>query len=82
MQLNLDLQTPLQSKKAWAFAVDTSRARLRFKRKPDSRGPADLSRCIITACSKEARQFGVQTGMRLSEAKARIPSLKILVCNW
>lgn len=82
MQLNLDLQTPIQSKKTWAFAVDNSRTRLRFKSKSAAQKPVDLSRCIITACSKEAKQFGVRAGMRYHEAKSRIPSLKILVCNW
>lgn len=80
-QMNLDIKTPVQTKSSWAFAVDKQKAGL-WRRKPLASKRPSLKRCVITACSKEAKQFGVRPGMRLSEAKARIPSLKILVCNW
>ncbi len=81
MQLNLDIETPTRTNKSWAFAVDKRFARLYFRKKPTGTRP-NPNRCVITACSKEAKQFGVRKGMRLPEAKSRIPNLKILVCNW
>lgn len=83
MQLNLDIKTPVQTKKSWAFAMDLGQAGLRKRSKFLSKNlKPNLKRCIITACSKEAKEYGVRPGMRYQEAKARIPNLKILVCNW
>lgn len=82
MQLNLHIETPTQTKKSWAFAIDRSRVRLGSRRKSRTTTKPNLKHCIITACSREAKALGVRAGMRYDEAKARIPGLKILVCNW
>jgi hypothetical protein len=83
MQLNLDIKTPVQTKKSWAFALDLGQGGLRKRSKLLSKNlRPNLRRCVITACSREAKELGVRPGMRYMDAKARIPSLKILVCNW
>lgn len=78
MQLRMNLSNRQQIKKAWAFAVDQSRAGLR--RHNNSLG-RDFQSVVITSASKEARIQGVQTGMNYQEAKSLIPDLKILVVN-
>lgn len=83
MQLNLDIDnTPVKTKNSWAFAVQKHYGWRRLHRKGLKNQRRNIHQCIITACSKEAKQFGVRVGMRYDEAKARIPGLKILVCNW
>jgi nucleotidyltransferase/DNA polymerase involved in DNA repair len=75
MQLNLNLMTREQIKRTWAFAVDKrGTARRRSKR-----SLADFRHCIITACSKEAKAFGIRAGMRYEEARALLPDMRILV---
>jgi hypothetical protein len=73
LQLNFNLATKDQLKNTWAFAVDTRPAgRGRRKR-------ADLGRCIISSCSKEAKLLGVKIGMHADEALLLAPGMKILV---
>lgn len=38
-----------------------------------------INHSVITACSKEAKKFGVQAGMRYKDARTLIPNLKVLV---
>lgn len=77
MQLNLNLATKEQLRQSWAFAVDTSAA----SRRSFMRGHRALNRCIITACSKQAKELGIRAGMRYDEAKALLPELRILIYN-
>lgn len=58
-QLNLNLATPEQLRRTWAFATHSGR--------------------VITACSAQARAFGIQVGMQYDEAKALIPDMRILL---
>lgn len=74
LQLIMDVTTNEETKNSWAFAVDKRRIRSKRLR--------STSRCFITACSKEARNFGIQTGMRYEEAKLLLPDLRVFICNW
>ena len=74
MQLQMNMATQEQIKRSWAFAVD--------KNKPKPRSLRDINRCVITAVSKEAKNFGVNAGMAIDEAKLLLPDLKVFVCNW
>jgi nucleotidyltransferase/DNA polymerase involved in DNA repair len=75
MQLPLRLETTEQVHKAWAFAVD-KRPATRGRRR---RKLMDYRNCIITACSKEAKLWGIRAGMRYEEAKLLLPDLRVLV---
>jgi len=58
----------------WAFAASPSQAR--------TGGAAmRLSRAtpVVTACSRQAREMGVRSGMRLQQAQAVLPDLRVLV---
>lgn len=58
-QLDLNLATPEQLHRTWAFASRSGR--------------------VITACSAQAKAFGIQVGMHYSDAKALIPDMRILL---
>ncbi len=73
MKLSQQLTDQEQIKKTWAFAIDNRRYGAKRKQL------ADLRDCLITACSKEAKALGVRAGMRYEEAKAIIPSMRIMV---
>lgn len=61
-------------KKVWAFAKDKRGTPGRRRRKL-----INYRNCIITACSKEAKRWGVRAGMRYEEAKSLLPEMRILV---
>lgn len=71
MQINLDTTTEQEKKLAYAFAVSPVRRKRQSLRV--------RNQAIITAVSKEAKRFGIQSGMRYEEAKERFPELRILV---
>lgn len=71
MQMILDTATEEEIKKSWAFAASPVRRKRRSMQ--------TLNQAIITVCSKEARKFGVQAGMRYEEAKLLLPELRVLV---
>lgn len=71
MQTNLYLATKEEIRLAYAFAASPIR---RKRQSIQTRNQA-----IITACSKEARRFGIHTGMRVQEARQLMPDLRILV---
>jgi len=61
---------------AWAFAVDQKHTSHRAKLHNSFR---HLNHSVITACSKEAKKFGVKSGMRYKDARTLLPELKVLV---
>jgi nucleotidyltransferase/DNA polymerase involved in DNA repair len=71
MQMNLHIATKEEIKNAWAFAASPVR---RKRQSMKVRNQA-----IITACSKEAQILGIRVGMRVQEARERLPELRILV---
>jgi uncharacterized protein YunC (DUF1805 family) len=75
MQMNLNLATREQLKRAWAFAVDKRGTSARRTR----RSFADYRHCIIMSCSKEAKLLGIRAGMKYEEAKLLLPDIRILV---
>lgn len=74
MQLKFNTLSKQQVQNCWAFATDQKRARYKKLR--------SYRRCIITACSKEAKILGIKTGMKYNDAKLLIPDLKVMICNW
>lgn len=78
MQLNMNIATKQEVENSWAFAKDLGRGTKRLPR----RARRSLSRCVIIAVSRQARQLGIRPGMRYDEAKMRLPGLRILVSNW
>ena len=71
MQMILNTATKDEIKHAWAFAVSP------VKRKRISMQVRN--KAIITSVSREAKNFGIQAGMKYEEAKERLPELRILV---
>ena len=71
--MNLQLNFSTTTDNSWAFAV----------RKPGRmswhRGARDMRDYIISACSVEAKSFGIRTGMRYGQAKALIPDLRVIL---
>lgn len=80
MQLTMKLEVP-KPKAAWAFAIDTGKHVSKSRTRKFRSISYDMSRTVITACSREAKQFGVKAGMRYEEAKRIIPDMRILVYN-
>ncbi len=77
--MQLDLTTYMDEKYFWAFAVDDAPPAKRYI--PSTRPKRNLHRYIITSCSRQAKAFGVRAGMQYSEAKALVPSMRIIVVN-
>lgn len=71
MQTNLYLATKEEIKLAYAFAVSPVRRKRNSLRAHNQ--------AIITACSKEAKIFGVKAGMRYEEAKLLLPELRVII---
>ncbi len=76
MQLRLNTATADQIKNAWAFAVDKDHV---GKRARMGNAWRHLNHSVITACSKEAKNLGIQAGMRYEDARTLLPELKVLV---
>lgn len=77
MQMNLTHS--INDKYLWAFAVDKEPPAKRYI--PSSKPKRNLHRYYITACSKQAKAFGVRIGMTYSEAKALVPNMRVIVYN-
>lgn len=71
MQTNLYLATKDEIKLAYAFAASPVRRRRQSLRA--------RNHAIITACSKEAKRFGIRAGMRYEEATRLMPDIRILI---
>lgn len=76
MQTTLNVATKDQIKNAWAFAVDKDHTGRRHRLTKSWR---HVNHSIITACSKEAKNLGIQAGMRYEDARTLLPELKVLV---
>jgi nucleotidyltransferase/DNA polymerase involved in DNA repair len=76
MQTNI---TSYSEKYFWAFAIDKQPPAKRYI--PSTKPKANLHRYLITACSKEAKAFGVRVGMTYAEAKRLVPNIRVLVYN-
>ncbi len=74
MQLQMNMISQEQIKRSWAFAVDKNKSKRKTLR--------SMNACVITAVSKEAKNFGISAGMAYGEAKSLLPDLKVFVCNW
>jgi|GEM_PF-2369885 len=83
MQMNMNLNVPVNTKNAWAFAVDITKKQtgMRKRGKRMVAATQNFNHCVITAVSREARALGVRAGMKYTEAKALIPDLRILITN-
>jgi hypothetical protein len=73
MQLRMNTATEDQIKHAWAFAVDKNHT---GKRARMGQAWRHLNHSVITACSKEAKNLGIQAGMHYKDARALLPELK------
>lgn len=71
MQLRLNTATKEETKNAWAFAA--------YKKRLGRRSIRGINQSVITACSKEAKNLGIQAGMRYEDARAILPELRVLV---
>lgn len=76
MQMNI---TSSKDKYFWAFAIDKQPPAKRYI--PSTKPKKNLHRYLITACSKEAKAFGVRAGMSYSEARALVPNIRVIVFN-
>lgn len=77
MQLSLAQAT--DQKYFWAFARDETPPAKRYR--PSLVPRRNLNRFLITACSRQARAYGVTIGMRYSDAKKLVPGMRVIVCN-
>lgn len=71
MQMSLHIANKEEMKLAYAFAVSPVRRKRQSLRA--------RNQAIITACSKEAKRFGIRAGMRYEEAKQLMPEIRILI---
>lgn len=69
----------VNNKLFWAFAVDATPPAKRYI--PSTRPKRNLHRYIITSCSQQAKAMGVRAGMRYSDAKALVPTMRVIVYN-
>ena len=77
MQLSLAHTT--HQKYFWAFARDAQPPSKRYK--PSLQPRSNLGRYYITACSKQAKAYGVKAGMTYDEAKKLVPQMRVIICN-
>ena len=77
--MQMSLVHSINDKYLWAFAVDKTPPVKRYV--PSSRPKRNLHRYYITACSKQAKAFGVRIGMTYSEAKALVPNMRVIIYN-
>lgn len=77
--MQLDITTSMDEKYFWAFAVDAAPPIKRYI--PSTRPKRNLQRYTITSCSRQAKAFGVCAGMKYSEAKTLVPSMRIIIVN-
>lgn len=73
--MQLSLSSSIDPKLLWAFAVDTCPPKTRMTPRCPKR---DLSRYIITSCSKQLKELGVSVGMKYSEALTLVPNIKVI----
>jgi hypothetical protein len=71
--------TSTNEKYFWAFAVDKQPPVKSYT--PSNKPRRNLHRYYITACSQQAKAFGVRVGMTYSEAKALVPNMRVIVYN-
>lgn len=76
MQLRMNTATQEQLKHAWAFAADEKHSGRRARL---SQSWKHLNHSVITAVSKEAKNLGIQAGMRYKDARTLLPELKVFV---
>lgn len=76
MQMNL---TTSNDKYFWAFARDEQPPVKRYI--PSTKPKRNLDRYRITACSQQAKAFGVRVGMSYRQAKALVPNMRVIVFN-
>lgn len=77
--MQLSLTTVTNQKYFWAFARDLNPPAKRYR--PSLQPRRNLGRYIITSCSKQAKAYGVKTGMTYNEAKQLVPGMRVIVCN-
>lgn len=74
MQLKIQLTTEEQMNNAWVFARGNTPHRSLIRR-----SLMNINQSVITACSKEAKNLGINAGMLVEDAKLLLPDLKVLV---
>lgn len=77
--MQLSLTNAAEQKYFWAFARDQTPPTKRYR--PSLRPRRNLNRYIITACSQQAKSYGVTVGMTYGEAKQLVPQMRVIVCN-
>lgn len=75
----MNITTSIKDKYFWAFAVDSEPPARRYV--PSTRPKKNLQRYRITACSQQAKAYGVRIGMTYREAKKLVPNMRVIVYN-
>lgn len=73
--MQLTLSSNIDSRLLWAFAVDTRPPKTKMTPRRPKR---ELSRYVITSCSKQLKELGVSVGMKYSEAIALVPNIRVI----
>lgn len=77
--MRINLSPSVNDKYLWAFAVDKEPPMRRYV--PSTKPRRNLHRYYITACSKQAKAFGVRIGMTYSDAKKLVPNMRVIIYN-
>ncbi len=77
--MQLSLADVTNKKYLWAFAKDEMPPAKRYR--PSLIPKRNLSRYVITSCSRQAKAYGVKAGMRYSDAVKIVPAMRVIVCN-
>lgn len=77
--MQLSLSNAMNQKYFWAFARDVLPPTKRYR--PSLTPRRNLDRFFITACSRQAKAYGVKAGMTYGEARKLVPHIRVIVCN-
>jgi nucleotidyltransferase/DNA polymerase involved in DNA repair len=77
--MQLSLADTTHQKYFWAFARDVRPPSKRYR--PSMRPRSNLSRYLITSCSRQAKAYGVSVGMTFDEARKLVPQMRVIICN-
>lgn len=77
--MQLSLTASVDKKYFWAFAKDIRPPSKRYR--PSLTPTRNLGRYYITACSRQAKAYGVRIGMTYDEAKKLVPQMRVIVSN-
>lgn len=69
----------MHKKYLWAFARDIMPPSRRYK--PSLTPRRNLNRYYITACSRQAKAYGVKIGMTYHDARKLVPNMRVIIYN-